>query len=74
LGNVWAFVVLGKSMIDAVNPAAVSANVRDELFRAADCAVIQDNLLIEPFSLLKSCLRTGPWVVTLQLEPWLRQA
>jgi hypothetical protein len=31
-------------MIDAVDSPAVSADIRDELFSAADCAILQDSL------------------------------
>lgn len=40
--DVGAFVVFGESMIDAVDAAAVSANVGDEFFRPADGAAFHE--------------------------------
>ena len=40
--DIRALVVLGQSMVDAVNAAAVSANVGDEFFRPADGAAFHD--------------------------------
>ena len=40
--DVWAFVVFGESVVDAVYAAAVSAYVGDEFFRPADSAAFHD--------------------------------
>ena len=44
--DVWAFVVFGESVVDAVCAAAVSAYVGDEFFRPADGAAFHDCPLI----------------------------
>ena len=40
--DVRAFVVFGKSVVDAVYAAAISAHVGDEFFRPADGAAFHD--------------------------------
>ncbi len=40
--DVGTFVVFGKSMVHAVNAAAVSANIGDEFFRPADSAAFHE--------------------------------
>ncbi len=40
--DVGAFVVFGESVVDAVDAAAVSADVGDEFFRPADGAAFHD--------------------------------
>jgi hypothetical protein len=42
LCNVGAVMILRESVVDAVDASAVSADVRNELFRSAYSAVVQD--------------------------------
>src|SRR5438093_10942365 len=49
--------ILRKPVVDAVNVAAISADVGDELFCPTYCAALQDGLLLGGLSLLKSCLQ-----------------